>query len=91
MNESGPKFEASMKTCDDTNDYFNQMNDASTAFFKQDKWDDILKNNYDANKDFVDQQWQFCLDSWNTGVYFNAGMFQERVWLTLSGIAPIAP
>ena len=67
------------------------MSDETEAFFKQDKWDDIVKANYKANKDFIDQQWQFCLDSWNTGIYFNSGMFYIRVWMALSGVTPISP
>ena len=50
-----------------------------------------MQANYDANKDYIDQQWGFYLDRWSLGVHFDAGMFYERVWLKLTGIAPISP
>ena len=84
-------FRDSMTDCDKTNDYFTQMFDSADDFLKQDNWKDTAKANYVANKDFIDQQWQLSLSSWNTGVYFNSGMFYERVWLSMSGIAPIVP
>ena len=89
--KSHDKYQGSMSTCDDTNGYFKQLDDLNADFFAQKNWKDTVKNNYDSNKDYIDQQWQFCLDAWNTGVYFNSGMFYERVWLSMSGIAPISP
>ena len=91
MVDSGDYYTDSMATCEDTNGYFKEISDANAAFFEQKDWADIVKQNYDDNKDYIDQQWTFCLDAWNTGVYFNSGMFYERVWLSMSGIPPISP
>ncbi len=80
MRRAEPFWRFSMLTCWETNHYFTRMDHNKDAFFARDDWKSIARDNYNANQDYVDQQWQFCLDSWNTGVYFNAGMFYARVW-----------
>ena len=60
------------------------MNAEKDAFFEQDGWKQTARQNYDANQDYIDQQWDYALNSWNTGVYFNAGMFYGRVFGALS-------
>ena len=46
--------------------------------------DDIIRNNYMANKDYIDQEWSNCLSAWNEGVYFNAGMFYAYTMTALT-------
>ena len=70
--------------CNDTIiDGFNDIRLQKRQFYAQDDADSIAEANYQANKDLVDQQWGFMLDSYNTGVYFNAGMFYARIFNVL--------
>ena len=79
-----PLWQLSMILCPETWSDFRAMIKEKDAFFARDDWPSVADQNYDANKDYVDQQWQFALNSWNTGVYFNAGMFYGRVYGALS-------
>ena len=88
-NVDGP-YRRSMKKCKKTNGYFKQIDAASDAFFSQKGWKKTARANYDANKAYVDQQWEFYLDRWNLGVYFDAAMFYTRVTMALSGASPLA-
>ena len=81
-NIDGP-YRRSMKRCTETNPSFARIDAQTDAFLAQKEWRKIARANYDANKDYVDQQWQFCLDSYNSGIYFNAGMFYTRVTMAL--------
>ena len=71
--------------CDqDVQDTVSAAFSDSFTFTDRDDWEDISSDNYDANQDYVDQQWAYCLKTWNEGVYFNAGMFYGRVYNVLS-------
>ena len=84
MRKIQPSWQLSMILCPATWFDFRAMIKEKDDFFARDDWPTVANQNYDANKDYVDQQWQFALNSWNTGVYFNAGMFYGRVFATLS-------
>ena len=90
MGKIDENFRDSMHICYATNGYFEQIEAAEVAFFSQTEWKKTARANYDANKAYVDQQWEFCLDRWNLGVYFDAGMFYTRVAMALSGASPLA-
>ena len=79
MASSEPFWRKSMAACEDTNPDFERLDERYNAFFDQENWEEIVRAKYNSNQAVVDQQWQFCLDSWNTKVYFNAGMFYARV------------
>ena len=81
----------SMKDCDKTNDYFKKIYSDYYDFFGRDDWEDTLKANYKANKDTIDQEWQFGLERWGKGVYFDAGMLYGRTWYALTGLPWIQP
>ena len=87
MRKIDNNYRNSMANCTETNDYFERIDAQTDAFLNQKAWRDEARANYDANKDYVDQQWQFCLDSWNQGIYFNAGMFYTRVAMALQDVA----
>merc|ERR1712210_232172 len=61
--------------CTKHNDELATMGAEDAAFFNSKDWDKTLEKNYKENKDYVDQQWGFCIDRWNLGVYFDSGMF----------------
>ena len=86
LHRAEPFFRATMIPCYKTWGYFHEMHHEQKQFLHRDDWRQIARDNYNSNKDYVDQQWQFCLDSWNTGVYFNAGMFYARVWNALADV-----
>jgi len=90
MRKIDGNFRNSMAACSETNAYFEQIDAAEVAFFNQKEWRKTARVNYDANKAYVDQQWEFCLDRWNLGVYFDAAMFYTRVTMALSGSSPLA-
>ena len=90
MRKIDGNFRNSMAACEETNGYFEQIDAAEVAFFNQKAWKKTARANYDANKAYVDQQWEFCLDRWNLGVYFDAAMFYTRVTMALSGASPLA-
>merc|ERR1712032_1100173 len=62
---------------------FTDIDTQKTEFYDQDDADELAEANYQANKDFVDQQFGYMLNSYNTGVYFNAGMFYARIFNVL--------
>ena len=68
---------------DDIVNGFTDINTQKTNFYAQYDADSIAEANYQANKDFVDQQFGYMLNSFNTGVYFNAGMFYARIFNVL--------
>ena len=82
-----PYWRESMAACTDTNPDFERLNERFDAFFTAEDWEETARANYAANQAAVDQNWQFALDSWNTKVYFNAGMFYARVLDTLTANA----
>ena len=84
MKKATPWWQLSMVLCWETYDDFRGLIEYKDAFFARDDWQTVARENYDANQAYVDQQWQYALDSWNTGVYFNAGMFYGRTWAALS-------
>ena len=77
-------FRESMAACDDTNDVFEEIASKAHDFFAQDNWKEIASANYEANKALADQQWALGMNSWERGVYFDAGMFYGRCWNLLT-------
>ena len=77
-------FRKSFAECEETNEAFDEMANTIEAFFNMDDWNSVVRQNYYNNKALVDQQWQFGLDRWNQGVYFDAGMFYGRAWRILA-------
>ena len=77
-------FRESMTSCENTNEMFEEMAQTAHDFFAQENWRDIVRENYQANKVLADHQWALGLDSWNRGVYFDAGMFYGRSWSILA-------
>ena len=83
MRLAKPWMRLSMVFCDETHDDFKDLIDDYDTFFARKHWEIIAKKNYLLNKKYVDEQWEDALKSWNTGVYFNAGMFYGRTWAAL--------
>ena len=54
MLDSENDFRRSMVDCCDTNDYFDAMVNKAHDFFDLTNWEDIVDENYEANKDLVD-------------------------------------
>ncbi len=68
-----------MIKCSDTNHMFGEIMNNLDNFFEADDWSESGETNYQANKDYIDQQWGYMNDSWARGVHFDAGMFYGRV------------
>ena len=77
-------FRVSMADCEETNETFEEMAQWAHDFFGDESWRDTASANYEANKALVDQQWQYGMDRFNSGVYFDAGMFYGRTWSILA-------
>ena len=84
MKQSVEDWRDSMEDCDQTNEYFESLVDQVADFLDTDNWSDVVKQNYEENKAYVDNQWAQCLKTWNEGVYFNSGMFYARTYMVLS-------
>ena len=69
----------SMLKCHETNHKFTTIMHNLDSFFDADDWKSAADENYAGNKDYIDQQWDYMNNSWETGVYYNAGMFYARV------------
>ena len=69
-----------MRSCDETDDYFDQIAQQKRAFLDQDNFRDVAEANYNARKDYIDQNWSYMLTVWERGVYFDAGMFYGYVF-----------
>ena len=89
IRDTEPYYRDSMEACTETNAFFEEMADRAHDFFDQDGWHDTAEANYNANKDTIDMQWSYGLNSWDQGVYFNAGMFYGCVWFNLAYGQPI--
>ena len=50
-----------MRKCKKTNGYFDDWMDAKDDFMDQDDWESITNANYEANKDYIDQQWGYMM------------------------------
>ena len=78
-------FRRSMTDCCDTQHYFDEMVNKAHDFFDLSNWEDIVDQNYEANKDLIDNQNMQMLYSWfDAPNYFNAGMFYGRIWMLLA-------
>ena len=73
----------SMVDCTETNFLFEEIAGETHAFFEQDDWKNVLETNYQAQKEVIDSQWDQMLQSWDHATYFNAGMFEGRIWTML--------
>ena len=80
MQLTEPYYKVSMANCPESNPWFDDFFTSANSFFARDDYTTIVDANYAASKDFVDVEWGFCLDSWNRGVYFDAGMFYGEVY-----------
>ena len=74
----------SMQDCPDSNVTFDAIIDEAYTFFGTEGFEDTLRDNYDAQKVVIDHQWMLMLYSYNNRSYFNAGMFEGRIWNLLS-------
>ena len=84
MQLTEPYWKTAMANCPESNPWFDDFFSSSNALFARNDYQTIVDNNYAANKDFVDTDWGFCLQSWNWGIYFDAGMFYGEIWARLS-------
>ena len=64
----------SMKKCAEVNSLFDEIVATAYTLSETVGFEDTLRNNYDAQKGIIDEQWKLMLDSWYSGSYFNAGM-----------------
>ena len=84
------QYQRSFMNCfPETVSKFGDMIHHYRDFFATDDKDQVMKDNYSANKDLVDDQLAQGLKTWDEGVYFDAGMFYGRAWYYLAYGQPI--
>ena len=54
MMKAKTQWRDDMAKCEKTNTYFHNLDKEMNDFFAQKNWNDIVKGNYKANKDYVD-------------------------------------
>ena len=74
----------SMEDCPESTTRLDDIISTAYTFFGTVGFENTLRTNYDAQKASIDEQWMLMLFSYNNKSYFNAGMFEGRIWTMLS-------
>ena len=55
MNNALPFWQDAMVECDETNEYFEHWLNAKETFMQLEDWQSVARDNYSANKAYIDQ------------------------------------
>ena len=85
MAHAQPLFKTALGSCDKVGDKLEEWAKKGEDLKARKDWAEIEKKIYEENKQIIDRNTGLELESWEQGVYFNAGMFAgsiEYVFLT---------
>merc|ERR1712071_465823 len=89
LNDAKQYYDAFFANCGtDVTDPLTQWSDNIDALAQIDNWDTISAQIYLDNKQILDDDLSYEVNSWNRGVFFDAGMFAGRYQLIFYEQAP---
>jgi hypothetical protein len=89
LNDAKQYYDAFFANCGtDVTDPLTQWSDNIDALAQIDDWDTISAQIYLDNKQILDDDLSYEVNSWNRGVFFDAGMFAGRYQLIFYEQAP---